>query len=68
MDTELGQESKDDPRDVAKADFDAMMRGEGDVVMGLQNKLQTAIASVTPSGTLARRHAKKVAPGSGEPS
>jgi short-subunit dehydrogenase len=67
MDTEVGQEKKDDPKDVAKAGFDAMMRGDGDVVTGWQNKLQTAIASVTPSGILARRHAKKAAPGSGEP-
>lgn len=65
MDTEVGQEKKDDPADVAKAGFDAMMRGDGDVVTGWQNKLQTAIASVTPSGMLARRHAKKAAPGSG---
>jgi short-subunit dehydrogenase len=67
-DTEVGQEKKDDPRDVAKAGFDAMMRGDGDVVAGWHNKLQAAIASVTPSGVLARRHARKAAPGSGEPS
>lgn len=66
LDTELGQSKKDDPKDVAKAGYDAMMKGEGDVVAGWQNKLQTAIASVTPSGLLARRHAKTAAPGSGE--
>ena len=65
-DTQVGQEKKDDPADVAKAGFDAMMRGDGDVVTGWQNKLQTAIASVTPSGMLARRHARKAAPGTGE--
>ena len=30
-----------------------MMRGDGDVVTGWQNKLQAAIASITPSGMLA---------------
>ena len=66
LDTQVGQEKKDDPKDVAKAGFDAMMRGDGDVVTGWQNKLQTAIASVTPAGMLARQHARKAAPGSGE--
>ena len=48
MDTKVGTMKKDDPADVAKTGFDAMMRGAGDVVAGWQNKLQTAIASVTP--------------------
>ena len=30
--------------------FDAMMRGDGDVVSGWKNKLQSAIANVTPAG------------------
>ena len=64
MDTKVGQSKKDDPADVAKTGFDAMMRGDGDVVSGWQNKLQTAIASVTPAGILARQHAAKAAPGS----
>jgi short-subunit dehydrogenase len=40
MDTKIGQEKKDDPARVARQGFDAMMRGEGDVVTGWQNKLQ----------------------------
>jgi short-subunit dehydrogenase len=48
MDTEVGTEKKDDPADVAKTGFDAMMRGDGDVVSGWQNKLQAAIANITP--------------------
>src|ERR687883_491574 len=31
-DTKVGQSKKDDPADVAKAGFEAMMKGEGDVV------------------------------------
>ena len=49
-DTQVGQDKKDDPAYVAQVGFDAMMRGDGDVVSGWKNKLQTAIASVfTPS-------------------
>jgi uncharacterized protein len=40
-----------------------MMRGEGDVVSGWHNKLQSAIALVTPSSVLAEKHRKKAAPG-----
>ncbi len=66
LDTKVGQEEKDDPADVAKAGFEAMMKGEGDVVTGWQNKLQTTMASVTPSDMLAEWHRKIAEPGSGE--
>ncbi|MDQ4060774.1 MAG: SDR family NAD(P)-dependent oxidoreductase, partial [Pseudomonadota bacterium] len=65
-DTKVGQSKKDDPAEVAKTGFEAMMRGDGDVVTGWKNKLQTAIASVTPSGVLAEMHRKKAEPGSGK--
>jgi short-subunit dehydrogenase len=68
MDTKVGQDEKDDPADVARVGFDAMMRGDGDVVSGWKNKLQTAIASVTPAGVLAEQHRKMAEPGSGEQS
>jgi uncharacterized protein len=66
LDTKVGQEEKDDPADVAKAGFEAMMKGEGNVVTGWQNKLQTTIANVTPSDMLAERHRKIAEPGSGK--
>ncbi|EWY41292.1 oxidoreductase [Skermanella stibiiresistens SB22] len=66
LDTKIGQAKKDDPADVAKTGFDAMMKGEGDVVSGWMNKLQTAIASITPSGVLARAHKSMAEPGGGE--
>lgn len=66
LDTKVGQQEKDDPADVAKAGFDAMMNGEGDVVSGWKNKLQTTLATVTPSGVLAEQHRKLAEPGSGE--
>ncbi|CAO3430763.1 SDR family NAD(P)-dependent oxidoreductase [Azospirillum argentinense] len=64
-DTRIGQGKKDDPAMVAKVGFDAMMRGDGDVVAGWKNKLQTAMAAVTPSGVLAEQHRKQAEPGSG---
>jgi short-subunit dehydrogenase len=64
MDTKVGTAKKDDPADVAKTGFDAMMQGTGDVVTGWHNKLQTAIANVTPSDILAEQHRKMAEPGS----
>jgi short-subunit dehydrogenase len=66
MDTKVGTQEKDDPADVAKTGFEAMMRGDGDVVSGWQNKLQTAIANITPAGVLAAQHAKQAKPGTAE--
>jgi short-subunit dehydrogenase len=63
LDTKIGQSKKDDPADVAKTGFDAMMRGDGDVVSGWMNKLQAAIASVIPAGLLAERHKGGAEPG-----
>jgi short-subunit dehydrogenase len=66
QDTKLGQSSKDNPADVAEAGFKAMMNGDGDVVTGWQNKLQSAIANVTPASMLAERTRKQYEPGSAE--
>ena len=43
-----------------------MMAGEGDVVTGWRNKLQMAMANVTPASVLAEQHRKKAEPGSGK--
>jgi short-subunit dehydrogenase len=64
LDTKVGQGKKDDPAFVAKLGFDAMMKGEGDVVSGWKNKLQTAMANVTPAARLAEQHRKLAEPGS----
>jgi uncharacterized protein len=66
LDTKVGTQEKDDPAKVARDGFDAMMNGEGDVVSGWQNKLQTTIANVTPAGMLAEQHRKMAEPGTGE--
>ena len=48
---------------MANAGFDAMMKGEGDVVAGWMNKMRAAIANITPSAALAQRHRKMAEPG-----
>ncbi|HEY0420551.1 MAG TPA: SDR family NAD(P)-dependent oxidoreductase [Acetobacteraceae bacterium] len=63
MDTKVGTSKKADPADVAETGFKAMMNGDGDVVTGWMNKLQTAIATITPSGMLAERHRQMAEPG-----
>ncbi|VWX59342.1 Short-chain dehydrogenase [Burkholderiales bacterium 8X] len=67
LDTQVGQDdSKADPAEVARIGFEAMMHGEGDVVAGWKNKMQAALANVTPSSVLAEQHRKMAAPGSGD--
>jgi len=63
MDTKVGTEEKDDPAEVAQIGYDAMMRGEAEVVTGWKNKLQTTVANVTPSGVLAEQHRRLAGPG-----
>jgi uncharacterized protein len=63
MDTNVGTTKKDNPADVAKVGFDAMMRGDGDVVTGFKNKIQSAVASITPAAMLAKQHRKMAEPG-----
>jgi short-subunit dehydrogenase len=64
LDTKVATEEKDDPAEVAKAGFRAMMEGKGDIVTGMKNKLTTIASAVTPSGTLAEQHRKMAEPGS----
>ena len=63
IDTAVGTMEKDDAAEVAKNGFEAMMKGEGDVVSGLKNKVQSAVANVMPAGVLASQHRKMAEPG-----
>ena len=63
MDTKVGTSKKDTAADVARAGFEAMLKGEGDVVTGWQNKLQAAIAHVLPADMAAEMHRSMAAPG-----
>jgi short-subunit dehydrogenase len=64
LDTSVGTAKKASAADVAKIGFDAMMRGDGDIVSGFKNKLQSAVAQVIPAGFLAKQHRKYAEPGS----
>jgi uncharacterized protein len=52
IETRVGEARRNDPADIAKIGFEAMMRGDGDVVSGWQNKLQAAIEQITPCSIL----------------
>ncbi len=67
LDTKIGQEEdKMDAAEVARQGYDAMCDGEGQVITGFGNKMQAAIAHVTPAGMLAKQHTKEAAPGTAE--
>jgi len=66
MDTRVGQSEKDDPADVARVGFEAMMRGDAEVVSGWKNKLLTTVAAVTPAGVLAEQQRRMAEPGGAE--
>ena len=67
QDTQLGQsKNKMEPKQVAEIGYDALMRGDGDVVAGVGNKLQAAAASVMPQSMLAEMHRRMAEPGSGK--
>lgn len=63
-DTAVGAAAKDDPAAVAETGWQAMLKGEGQVVHGLKNAVQTAIANVTPAAMLAEQHRRTAEPGS----
>jgi short-subunit dehydrogenase len=64
LDTSVGAGKKQSAAEVARIGFDAMMKGDGDVVAGWNNKLRAAISHVLPASLLAEQHRKMAAPGS----
>jgi short-subunit dehydrogenase len=67
MDTSVGaSDSKSDPADVARDGWDALMKGEAHIVSGWKNKIQAAVAHVTPAAVLAEQHRKMAKPGTAE--
>lgn len=65
-DTKLGQAKKDDPADVAREGFEALMAGKDHVVAGsAKNKAQVAAAKVLPDTLTAAVHGALSRPGSG---
>jgi short-subunit dehydrogenase len=66
-DTKVGAGKKDDPAEVARQGFDAMMAGKDHVVAGaFKNKVQSTLAQVTPETVKADQHRKLAEPGSAE--
>jgi hypothetical protein len=54
---------KDDPADVAKTGFEALMSGEDHVVAGsLKNKVQATMAHVLPDTVTAEMHRRQGEP------
>lgn len=64
-DTSVATGKLDDPAKVAQDGYNAMMKGESEVVSGWKNKIQSSIANVTPAPVLAEMHRKMAEPGSG---
>ena len=65
MDTKIGQGPKDDPAQVAKQGFDALMKGETKVLGGsAMSKAQAVVNSVLPDKLKSKGHAKMAEPGS----
>ena len=64
MDTSVGTDpKKSDPADVAKDGYDAVMAGHKHVVSGWKNKIQSAMANITPNEVLAEQHRHMAEPG-----
>lgn len=66
LDTKVGTDKKDDAAMVAQAGYRAMLKGESDVVTGMKNKIQSAVANIVPNEVLAKQHRKMSEPGSAE--
>jgi hypothetical protein len=64
LDTKVGTDKKDSPAFVAQQGFDAMKKGEGEVIAGWMNKMRAAIAHIAPADLTAEMHRKMAEPGS----
>jgi uncharacterized protein len=66
-DTKIGQMKKDDPRQVARDGFNALMAGKDHIVAGsLRNKAQVAAAQVVADKAIASVQGAMTKPGSGK--
>lgn len=67
-DTKVGADpKKSHPADVARDGYEAVMSGKASIVSGWKNKVQQAVANVTPASVLAEQHRKMAEPGAAEP-
>lgn len=66
-DTKIGQASKDDPAQVAKQGFDALMAGQDKIIAGsAMTKAQGTAGKVLPDKLKAAAHRQAAEPGSGQ--
>jgi short-subunit dehydrogenase len=65
-DTKVGSSEKMSAAEVAKIGFDAMMKGDLEVVAGFANKFRAAISHIAPDSTLAEMHRSMAEPGKGK--
>jgi short-subunit dehydrogenase len=66
LDTKVGASDKDDPADVARQGFEAMMAGDDRVVAGsLKTKLQGKAGRFAPDAAKSAMHRDMAEPGSG---
>jgi short-subunit dehydrogenase len=64
-DTKVGADEKDDPAEVARQGYDALMAGKEKVVGGsFKNKIQTVAGQVIPASKKAEMHRQMAEPGS----
>jgi len=64
-DTKLGASKKDDPAEVAREGYEALMAGADQVVAGsFKNKVQATLSHLVPDSVAAEMHRKKSEPGS----
>ena len=64
-DTKVGADGKDDPAEVAREGFEAMMAGKDHVIAGaFKNTVQAAASTVLPNAVLAQAHRSMSEPGS----
>jgi short-subunit dehydrogenase len=63
LDTKVGAGKKQPADEVAKQGWEAMLKGEAEVVTGWKNKMKAAMSGVMPSSALAEQHRKEAAPG-----
>ena len=62
-DTPIGESEKDDPAEVARQGFEALMSGDERVVAGsFKNKAQVAAGKVLPDSVKAEMHRKQAQP------
>lgn len=64
-DTNVGANKKDDPAEVAKQGFEALMKGKDSIIAGsFATKIQGAVSKVLPDTVNAEMHRKLTEPGS----